>query len=201
MEEQAILDILQSIASAIKWCAMHYLSLFVSFLGLASAGFGQPSASSYASSEGPIAKSGVLANIGPSGAKCQGASSGVVVASPSTTNPDYVYTWVRDSSLVFKMLIDQFTTGADTSLRSLIDSFVTAESALQQTQNPSGTISTGGLGEPKFNIDLTAFTGPWGRPQRGRHIRLLWYLANLSFSSFKTVRPFAPPPWSPMRIG
>jgi glucoamylase len=27
-------------------------------------------------------------------------------------------------------------------------------------------VSTGGLGEPKFNIDESAFTGPWGRPQR-----------------------------------
>ena len=69
---------------------------------------------------------------------------------------------------MFKALIDQFTTGEDTSLRSLIDDFTEAESILQQTSNPSGTVSTGGLGEPKFNIDETAFTGAWGRPQRGK---------------------------------
>jgi glucoamylase len=33
--------------------------------------------------------------------------SGVVIASPSASNPNYLYTWVRDSSLVFKSLIDQ----------------------------------------------------------------------------------------------
>ena len=82
-------------------------------------------------------------------------------------NPNYLYTWVRDSSLVFKTVIDQFTTGADTTLRSLIDLFVTAESNLQSVSNPSGSITTGGLGEPKFMIDGTAFTGSWGRPQRG----------------------------------
>ena len=93
--------------------------------------------------------------------------AGLVIASPNTVNPNYLYTWVRDSSLVFKTVIDQFTTGADTSLRSLIDLFVTAESNLQSVSNPSGSITTGGLGEPKFMIDGTAFTGSWGRPQRG----------------------------------
>lgn len=68
---------------------------------------------------------------------------------------------------MFKVLIDQFTTGVDTSLRSLIDDFVVAEAALQEVSNPSGSIVTGGLGEPKFNIDGSAFTEPWGRPQRG----------------------------------
>ena len=93
--------------------------------------------------------------------------AGIVIASPSTVNPNYLYTWVRDSSLVFKVIVDQYTGGRDNSLRTLIDSFFTAEAALQQVSNPSGTVSTGGLGEPKFNIDGTAFTGNWGRPQRG----------------------------------
>lgn len=90
-----------------------------------------------------------------------------MIASPSVVNPDYLYTWVRDSSLVFKVIVDQFTLGEDTSLRGQIDDFFTAEAALQQVSNPSGTVTTGGLGEPKFNINGTAFTGAWGRPQRG----------------------------------
>ena len=90
-----------------------------------------------------------------------------MIASPSTVNPNYLYTWVRDSSLVFKVIADQYTLGEDTSLRNQIDNFLAAEAALQQVSNPSGTVTTGGLGEPKFNIDGSAFTGPWGRPQRG----------------------------------
>ncbi|KAF8162773.1 glycoside hydrolase family 15 protein [Crassisporium funariophilum] len=123
---------------------------------------------SYMQKESPIAKAGVLANIGPSGAKASGAAAGIVIASPSTTNPDYLFTWTRDSSLTFKLLIDQYTQGQDVSpsLRQSIDQFVTAEAHIQQVSNPSGTIHTGGLGEPKFNIDMSAFTGPWGRPQR-----------------------------------
>ncbi|KIM75770.1 carbohydrate-binding module family 20 protein [Piloderma croceum F 1598] len=147
------------------------LSLISSFLALLSVFVPNLQASdidSYISTEGPIAKVGLLANIGPSGSKADGAQAGIVIASPSKSNPDYFYTWTRDSSLVFKALIDQYTLGIDTSpsLRTLIDHFVNAEATLQQVNNPSGTVSTGGLGEPKFNVDETAFTDPWGRPQR-----------------------------------
>lgn len=105
-----------------------------------------------------------------------------MIASPSTSNPDYLYTWTRDSSLTFKALIDQFTTGEDTSLRSLIDDFVTAEATLQQVTNPSGSVSTGGLGEPKFYINETAFEGSWGRPQRGMYERDKFRSPCLAFS-------------------
>lgn len=64
-------------------------------------------AAAYVASESPLAKAGMLANIGPSGAKAQGAFSGIVIASPSTVDPDYLYTWTRDSALVFKTIIDQ----------------------------------------------------------------------------------------------
>ncbi|KAF5315001.1 hypothetical protein D9619_007127 [Psilocybe cf. subviscida] len=121
---------------------------------------------SYVATESPIAKAGLLANIGPSGSKSSGAKAGLVIASPSTVNPDYLFTWSRDSALVFKTIVDQFTRGEDNTLRTSIDQYLTAQTALQQVSNPSGTVSTGGLAEPKFNIDGTAFTGPWGRPQR-----------------------------------
>ncbi|KAF7977563.1 hypothetical protein HWV62_3364 [Athelia sp. TMB] len=144
------------------------LSSFLALLATVLPHLASASVSSYIASEGPIARAGMLANIGPNGSKSSGAAAGVVIASPNTVNPNYLYTWVRDSSLVFKSLIDQYTLGIDQtpSLRTLIDQFITAESNLQQTSNPSGTVSTGGLGEPKFNIDESAFTGSWGRPQR-----------------------------------
>ncbi|KAK3680732.1 glycoside hydrolase family 15 protein, partial [Podospora appendiculata] len=42
-----------------------------------------------------------------------------------------------------------------------------SQAKLQGVSNPSGSFSNGaGLGEPKFNVDLTQFTGAWGRPQR-----------------------------------
>ncbi|KAF8176989.1 glucoamylase [Pholiota molesta] len=139
----------------------------LSALCYAAAVFAQSSVvDTYVATESPIAKAGLLANIGPSGSKSSGAKAGLVIASPSTTNPDYLFTWTRDSALVFKTITDQFTTGQDTTLRSLIDLYFSAQQALQQVSNPSGTVTTGGLAEPKFNINGTAFTGPWGRPQR-----------------------------------
>lgn len=90
-----------------------------------------------------------------------------MIASPSTKNPDYLYSWTRDSALVFKLLIEDFVSGDDPSLRGLIDAYISVEARIQQTSNPSGPAGKGGLGEPKFNIDGSAFTDPWGRPQRG----------------------------------
>ncbi|KAI0248612.1 glucoamylase [Lactifluus subvellereus] len=138
-----------------------------SVFGLWGTTISQPSSvDTYLRAELPIAKAGLLANIGPDGAKSSGAKTGIVIASPSIKDPDYLFTWVRDSSLVFKVLVDQYTTGRDNSLRTLIDNFFTAEAALQQVSNPSGTVITGGLGEPKFHIDGTKITEDWGRPQR-----------------------------------
>ena len=70
--------------------------------------------------------------------------------------------------MYFKAIVDQYTSGADSSLRTLIDQYVSSQTILQQVSNPSGTVSSGGLGEPKFNIDESSFTGAWGRPQRGQ---------------------------------
>lgn len=54
----------------------------------------------------------------------------------------------------------------DNSLRQKIDDYVSAQAELQLVKNPSGEPTTGGLGEPKFHVNKTAFTGSWGRPQR-----------------------------------
>ena len=60
------------------------------------------------------------------------------------------------------MIAEKVVSGEDTSLRGKIDQFFDSQRRIQQIPNPSGTVSTGGLAEPKFQIDETAFTGPWG---------------------------------------
>ena len=129
-----------------------------------------------------ISIKGVLANIGSDGKRAQGAAPGAVVASPSREDPDckpppyfppnYVltvspdwYTWTRDSALTYKVLVERLIHG-DKSLQRKIDEYVSAQAKLQKTTNPSGSPESGGLGEPKFHVNLTAFTGSWGRPQR-----------------------------------
>lgn len=81
---------------------------------------------------------------------------------PSTdqflTSPLDFYTWTRDSALTIKQLVELFIAG-DTSLQTIIEEYISSQAYIQTVSNPSGDLSTGGLGEPKFNADMTAFTG------------------------------------------
>ncbi|KAG2010275.1 glucoamylase [Coprinopsis cinerea AmutBmut pab1-1] len=169
--------------------------LFTTFLGLFSTVTNARSdpiaiADAYFERQVPIATENLLANIGPDGARSSGALPGVVIASPSTEDPDYLYTWTRDASLVMKNVIDRYLRDEDDSLQSIVEDFIPAQAYLQQLDNPSGNVTTGGLGEPKFNIDLTPFTGSWGRPQRDgpplRAIAIIRYANHL----LDTGKPF-----------
>lgn len=60
------------------------------------------------------------------------------------------------------MIVEKVVSGEDDSLRGKVDQFFESQSRIQQVSNPSGSVSTGGLGEPKFNINETAFTDSWG---------------------------------------
>ncbi|TVY31104.1 Glucoamylase [Lachnellula hyalina] len=124
------------------------------------------SVDSFIATESPIALSELLCNIGADGACAPGAKSGIVIASPSQDNPDYFYTWTRDSALTFKCIVDTFINSYSSSLQTEIENYISAQAYLQTVSNPSGDLSSGGLAEPKFNVDETAFTGSWGRPQR-----------------------------------
>lgn len=98
-------------ASVLKESLLSFLKMFWSllttYLAISSTWAQSSVVDSYIATESPIAKAGLLANIGPSGSKSSGAKSGIVIASPSKSDPDYVYTWTRDSSLVFKLIVDQ----------------------------------------------------------------------------------------------
>ncbi|KAA1469667.1 starch-binding glucan 1,4-alpha-glucosidase [Dentipellis sp. KUC8613] len=160
------------------------------------------SVDAYIAWQAPIARCGVLDNIGGvlGGAKAQGAlvrpscipapygstndprrngrtrtQAGAVIASPSSANPDYLYTWTRDAALVFKALSDELVlllpynrthSSANTALQTRLDEYAALQRVLQATPNPSGGAHAEGLGEPKFHVDGRAYEGAWGRPQR-----------------------------------
>lgn len=84
---------------------------------------------------------------------------GMVVASPSRSNPDYYFDWVRDTALTYRALIDYYELKKDPKIKKMIFTWVDAE-AYRQNQ-PTFT----GLGEPKYFIDGSGYTGGWGRPQ------------------------------------
>ncbi|KAF8855324.1 1, 4-alpha-D-glucan glucohydrolase [Acephala macrosclerotiorum] len=175
----------------------------VEVLGLLSCFFSQSIAApskrdldSFVAAERVIALQGALDNIGPDGAKVPGAGAGFIVASPSKVNPDYFYTWSRDSALTLKMLIDEFIFG-NTELESYVEDYIHAQAKLQTVSNPSGTFLPAGLGlgEPKYQVDGTRFNGAWGRPQRDgpalRAIALMtysnWLIDNGQKSKAKTI--------------
>jgi glucoamylase len=139
------------------------------------------SVDSFIAKESPIALAGILCNIGSAGNCVSGAALGLVSASPDKANPDCksilirrkcfltkldFYTWSRDSALTFKCLVDTFISSYDQSVQKEIENYISAQAYLQTVSNPSGGLASGGLGEPKFNADESAFTGAWGRPQR-----------------------------------
>ncbi|KAJ5915679.1 hypothetical protein N7466_011612 [Penicillium verhagenii] len=142
-----------------------FSSLLVTASALNIAPRATTSLDTWLASETTVALDVIQENIGSAGAFAESASSGVVIASPSTDDPDYFYTWTRDSALTMKVLVDLFRNG-ESSLQGIIEDYIDAQAYLQTVSNPSGDLTTGGLGEPHFNVDLTAYTGSWGRPQR-----------------------------------
>ena len=97
----------------------------------------------------------LLANISP-----DGAAQGAVVASPSRSNPDYFYHWIRDGALVMDVVRQLAKNSTDPSnYNEMISDFATFSRQNQLSDTPSG------LGEPKFYANGDVFSDPWGRPQ------------------------------------
>ena len=134
--------------------------------------------------ERAISLSGALNNIGGfNSGLVPGAEPGIVVASPSTFNPNYFYTWTRDSALTYTMIVDELILG-NTSLQTTVEDYTKAQAQLQTVSNPSGSFwpAGQGLGEPKFYTNLTRFNGDWGRPQRdGPALRAIVFI-NLCYA-------------------
>jgi glucoamylase len=84
---------------------------------------------------------------------------GMVVASPSKIAPNYYFDWVRDTALTMRSLIDYYELTRKPSIKKLLFNWIHAEAFRQNLPTLSG------LGEPKFNIDGSGYSGPWGRPQ------------------------------------
>ncbi|KNE63723.1 hypothetical protein AMAG_08810 [Allomyces macrogynus ATCC 38327] len=107
----------------------------------------------------------LLANLSPPGTK-----TGCVVAAQSKKDPDYWYYWTRDGALVMDVLVHEYATAHDPAtiqrMEKALWDYVEFNTAIQLVKNRSVSPRDPlGLGEPKFNVDGTAFKGSWGRPQ------------------------------------
>ncbi|EAW09113.1 putative glucan 1,4-alpha-glucosidase [Aspergillus clavatus NRRL 1] len=148
--------------------------------------------------EGLLSYQNILKAIGNTGSNAPGTAAGLFIASPSLVNPDYFFTWTRDSALTIQGLIEIFLTannflGIDYQpLKGHIQDYISSQAILQNVTNPSGGLSDGaGLGEPKFEVNLNPYTGAWGRPQRDgpalRAIAMLTYMQHLIKKGEKSV--------------
>lgn len=116
----------------------------------------------------------ILENIGGiSTSLDSNVAPGAVLASPSKSNPNYFYNWIRDSALTIRTLIyhmdDHWNEEATClQLQEVIENYIELNFHLQRIPNRSGRFDSpdrAGLGEPKFMPDGSAFDSNWGRPQ------------------------------------
>ena len=99
----------------------------------------------------------MLANISPAG-----TTPGVVVASPERISPPYYFHWVRDAALTMRTVVTLSETASNTEharLEKIIFDYV----QFSRSNQLAATLT--GLGEPKFNIDGSAYQLGWCRPQ------------------------------------
>lgn len=101
----------------------------------------------------------VLEAISPSD-----GARGSVMASPSRSEPNYYFHWIRDAALVMHE-VWRARARDPKSADHLLTDYALFSRSNQLTSNPSGGPDRLGLGEPKFNMDGSAYHAPWGRPQ------------------------------------
>ncbi len=125
-------------------------------------------------SEKSFATERMLKNISPAD-----AVPGVVVASPSKDNPNYYFHWIRDASLTMDQVVFLYANSREAkraTYQGMIEDFVAL--TLRQQKNPGKE----GLGEPRYLIDGSADTLPWGRPQYdGPALRALTLIHFINF--------------------
>ncbi len=98
---------------------------------------------------------GMLANL---------QENGAITASPSRSEPNYSFNWVRDTALTMKTVAElAYDPSTPKELKSTLlkklDRWVEWELRLQIQSTLTG------LGEPRFHLDGTPNHDPWGRPQ------------------------------------
>ncbi|WP_437489813.1 glycoside hydrolase family 15 protein [Sorangium sp. So ce1014] len=102
----------------------------------------------------------LLRNVSP-----PDALPGAILASPSRSNPDYYYHWVRDAGIVIKAILQLYRLAREPEARrryfDRMMEFVDFSWHIQRTAVQAGI----GLGEPKFFVDGMPYMDPWGRPQ------------------------------------
>ena len=117
-------------------------------------------------SEAVTAHARMFLNVNPD---ISGDANGTVVAArsgPSYTqkDPDYEYNWVRDSSLTMDIVQKLYTSASNPKAKAQYLQILFEYATARATEQNDPDLQTG-LGEPKFYLNNTIFSLPWGRPQ------------------------------------
>ncbi|ORZ23324.1 glucoamylase [Absidia repens] len=144
-----------SFASVTAAASLVMMTLFAGESAAASFPSGNSTIASWAAGQSDISLGKMFTSINP-----EGSAPGFLAASLSTSDPDYYYSWTRDSALSFRVLVDQLDAGSNSTIDNYIKDYIKYSQNAQSTSTVCNC-----LGEPKFNADGSSFTGAWGRPQ------------------------------------
>lgn len=89
--------------------------------------------------------------------------NGAILASPSNITPNYSYDWIRDSAIAMGLIASWYEAYGQHEDKIKLLNYVSWTQKIQQQEDPNPGQDI--LGEPKFNLDSTPYTGAWGRPQ------------------------------------
>lgn len=82
----------------------------------------------------------------------------------------YLKPWLYNQSSLHLHLFETADGGdaesKDGLIEPLVRDYIAFQQQLQSTPSRSGDLWSGGLNEPKFHVDGSAYDGDWGRPQR-----------------------------------
>lgn len=104
---------------------------------------GNSTITSWVKKQQEISWGALLQNVNPAG-----SATGFIAASLSTSNPDYFYSWVRDSALVARVMTYMYNTteAGNSTLLGLLQDYVSFQVKIMGESNVCDC-----LGEPKFN--------------------------------------------------
>ena len=131
-----------------------------------------------------IAEQLMFQNISPAD-----GARGVVLASPSKSDPDYYFHWTRDAALVMESVVQLYSQSSGEKKLEYEKRLMEYLDFSRQTQL-ARTLT--GLGEPRFYVDGRGYDGEWSRPQHdGPALRVLTLLhwADLAGSENSPMDP------------
>ncbi len=152
----------RSTSALLRTQSIKFLTIF-GLVTLVAAPVRAESLDSWVHNQAEQSRSKLLSNVSPVG----GAPGSVSAAAPIFAS--YFSHWIRDAGLVMNVVTSLYEKSSNKADQlgyfKMLNDYIVFSRQNQLTPNRSGNPSDTGLGEPKFNMDGTAWNNDWGRPQ------------------------------------